>query len=258
MLENILGLKEVGISKHTIAYLMEPPRKQTIAASRYKGYVKARVPGYRNQYREDNIDQHYLFACVSYRSEFAQMFSKFCAIFSCDDMNKVKVGALAVSRYHQTERFFPIEDAPNVPDHDFPVPGYLLIPSGYMRLVPNTDTCTDGDSDSLEGNVSELYTEASNNDFTDSTVQDEHNSTECDVSIHMYDSASKDPTCTEASPGSATVSVGPVWAETSSGSVTASVGPVCAEVSSGTVTASVGPVCAEASSGTVTASVGPM
>ena len=50
-------------------------------------------------------------------------------------MNKIKVGALAVSRYHQIQRFFPVDDAPNVTDHDFPVLGYLLIPSGYMRLV---------------------------------------------------------------------------------------------------------------------------
>ena len=63
------------------------------------------------------------------------MFSSECAIFSCDDMNKIKVGALAVSRYHQIERLYPTDDAPNVPYHDFPVPGYLLIPSGYMRLL---------------------------------------------------------------------------------------------------------------------------
>ena len=63
------------------------------------------------------------------------MFSSECAIFSCNDMNKIKVGALALSRYHQIERFYPTEDAPNVPDLDYPVPGYLLIPSGYMCLL---------------------------------------------------------------------------------------------------------------------------
>ena len=63
------------------------------------------------------------------------MFDKECAIFSADDMNKIKVGALAVSRYHQVDRYFPIEDSPNVPDHDSPIPGYLIIPSGYIRGV---------------------------------------------------------------------------------------------------------------------------
>ena len=63
------------------------------------------------------------------------MFDNECAIFSCDDMNRIKVGALAVSRHRQIQRFFPVDDAPNVPDHDFPIPGCLIIPSGYMRLL---------------------------------------------------------------------------------------------------------------------------
>ena len=66
------------------------------------------------------------------------MFSKECAILSADDMNKIKVGAIAVSRYHQIQRFFHTDDSPNIPDHDFPVPGYLIIPSGYMRLISNS------------------------------------------------------------------------------------------------------------------------
>ena len=58
-------------------------------------------------------------------------------------MNKLKVGPPAVSRYHQISRFFPSDDKSNVPDHDFPNPGYLLIPSGYMQLIePATDTGT--------------------------------------------------------------------------------------------------------------------
>lgn len=67
LLKAVPGLKEVGISKHTIARLMEPPRKGTIAASRYKSLIKARVPGKKNAYHEDHIDQHYLFAGVAYQ-----------------------------------------------------------------------------------------------------------------------------------------------------------------------------------------------
>lgn len=52
-----------------------------------------------------------------------------------------------MSRYHQIDRFFPTEDSPNVPDHDFPIPGYRIIPSGYMRLL-NKQSCT---SSMLEG-----------------------------------------------------------------------------------------------------------
>ena len=62
------------------------------------------------------------------------MFSDETAVFSCDNMNKVKVGASAVSRYNQLTRYFQVGDSLNLPDHDFSFPGYLLIPSGYMLL----------------------------------------------------------------------------------------------------------------------------
>ena len=85
------------------------------------------------------------------------MFSSECAVFSCDDMNKIKVGALAVSRYHQIQRFFSTDDVPNLPDHDFPVPGYLLIPSSYMRLMPkkNEDDVTESDSETALNDLCE-------------------------------------------------------------------------------------------------------
>ena len=44
----------------------------------------------------------------------------------------------AVSRYHQIFRFFMSDDAPNLADHDFPNPGYLLVPSGYMAMSSKT------------------------------------------------------------------------------------------------------------------------
>ena len=53
---------------------------------------------------------------------------------SCNDMNKLNVGTLAVSRYHQLSRFFPLDDAPDYPDHDFPYRNAKIIPSGYMLL----------------------------------------------------------------------------------------------------------------------------
>ena len=50
LMDTISGLREIGISRHTVARLMEPPRQGTIAAKRYLGLVKARVPGKRNAY----------------------------------------------------------------------------------------------------------------------------------------------------------------------------------------------------------------
>ena len=143
LLSTVPGLRSQGISISSVARLMQPPRRGTVASTRYKGLVAARVPGKRNQYREVHKDQHYLFPQVAYRHEFTAMFKNECAIFSADDMNKIKVGALAVSRYHQIQRFFSVSDTPNVPDHDFPIPGYLIIPSGYMRLTKKaSDACS--------------------------------------------------------------------------------------------------------------------
>ena len=109
--------------------------------------MKAHVPGKRNAYREDHPGQHYLLAQVAYQREFPKMFSSECTIFSCDDMNKINVGMLAVSRYHQIKRFYHKEDAPNVADHDYPVPGYLLIPSGYMCLLYKDGISVSGEND---------------------------------------------------------------------------------------------------------------
>ena len=113
---------------------MALPHKEHRSSAKCKSLVDARVLGKLKSYREDHSDQLSLFAHVRYRQEFAQMFSDEACVFSCD-MNKLKVGPPTVSCYHQISQFFPVEDKPNVPHHDFPNPGYLLISSGYMQLI---------------------------------------------------------------------------------------------------------------------------
>lgn len=128
------GLKEHGMSRDTIHSLFVPPRKGTLRAQNYKGHIDAKVPGKSNSYRENHADSHFLFARVAYRQELASKFPDEVTVLSADDMNKIKVGQAAVSRYHQISRFFMADDSPNFPDHDFPHPNYLLVPSGYMFL----------------------------------------------------------------------------------------------------------------------------
>ena len=62
-----------------------------------------------------------------------QNFADECVSVSCDTMNKIKVGTLAVSRYHQIKKIFMKDDNPRTPDHDFPLK-YKLIPNGIMVL----------------------------------------------------------------------------------------------------------------------------
>ena len=70
--------------------------------------------------------------------QFAMHFEDECMILSCDDMNEVNVGTLAVSSYHQLKKFFPKDDQPNYLDHDFPIPGDKFIPSGYLILTDHS------------------------------------------------------------------------------------------------------------------------
>ena len=161
LLEVVPGLKQDGgISRDTIHRLTVAPRKNSTRAQRYKGLIDARVPGKQNQYREESLNQHFLFARVAYREEFTSMFCKEAQFYSCDDMNKLRMGpATAVSRCHQIYRFFMSNDAPNVGDHDFPNPGYLLVPSGYMSLSSRT----------YHEEIDEEYTNHEMNDFVQQT-----------------------------------------------------------------------------------------
>ena len=144
--QNIPGLKEHGISKTTVSHLIEHPRQDTISARGYKGFLKTHVPVKQNSYRENHHDQH--LSLMLSINEFSEMFNSECEMFTCDNMNKIKVGTLAMSQYHQIQHFYPTEDTSNVPDYDFPVHGYLLIPSEYMRLMLKEDYVADsGEND---------------------------------------------------------------------------------------------------------------
>ena len=119
---------------HQSACFFNPPNSGNIASKRYKSYIDAGVGSKLNSYREPHEDAHYIFARNKYLREFASMFNKSICILSTDDMAKVKVGPPAVLRYHQICCYFLGADTPNMPDHDFLIPGYLLNVSGYMRL----------------------------------------------------------------------------------------------------------------------------
>ncbi|KAJ8020324.1 hypothetical protein HOLleu_39890 [Holothuria leucospilota] len=114
---------------------MEPPSKLRNSRKQYKGLVKAKVASKRNDFHKKNEDGHYYAARMRYRLEFGRKSEDETIVISADCMNKVNIGGLAVSRYHQIRRIFPNDDQPNVPDHDFPIgKGYKITPSGYMIL----------------------------------------------------------------------------------------------------------------------------
>lgn len=134
LLDSIPGLKEHGMSKRSVHRLMEPPRKGTRAAAGYYSLINARVPKKQNNLVKEHSDIHYCRAAVKLFAEMFEEFSNETILLSADDMNKLNVGTLAVSRYHQIEKFFMKDDSPDYLDHDFPEGNAKLNPSGYMIL----------------------------------------------------------------------------------------------------------------------------
>ena len=76
----------------------------------YHGLIKARVPGKQNGFRKQHPDNHFAISQISHVMEMSARYKEECAVIFCDDMNKVNVGSLAFSWYHQIGKFFPVDD----------------------------------------------------------------------------------------------------------------------------------------------------
>ena len=132
------ALKDHRVSLSTVCRMFEAPSKGNLASGWHKGLINDKVGQKQNSHREPHIDAHYLFLRNKLRREFAIHHSKDVAMFSVDDMAKIKVGAPTVSRYHQIRSIFMNNYSPNLPDHNFPTPGYLLNVSGYVFGTENS------------------------------------------------------------------------------------------------------------------------
>ena len=132
LLETISGLDEHGLGITTVRYLFQPVKKGTFAAENYKGLIDGKVAGKDNTDRKTHINGHYLNSRIKLRKEFAAYLNEECVTVSCDTMNKLMVGTLAASRYHQIRKIFLKDDKPQYPDHDFPL--VKVIPDGIMIL----------------------------------------------------------------------------------------------------------------------------
>lgn len=125
---------------------MKAPNENYKAANSYYGFIGAKVPPKRNDVRVDSADDHYFAARVRYALEFTAKFPGISRVVSVDNKYGVKVGntTTAVDRHLHITRFFPTrpvegEAEPAVPryvDHDFPIGGYVLTPSGILVMTP--------------------------------------------------------------------------------------------------------------------------
>jgi hypothetical protein len=138
VIKSVNGLNNISRSK--IQNLLQPARQNTKEAARHKDAVDIKVGTKNCDISKENPNSHEYFALVRYLREMSASYTDECAIFSCDSKAKVHIGGQAVSRYHQIRKYFPLSDAPHYADHDFPVPGYLIEPDGYM-LLQKKDGC---------------------------------------------------------------------------------------------------------------------
>ena len=126
------------LGDRTIARWMQPPNKSFRSSAEYKGFIDARVPAKENSVRKENANSHFYSARVRYTLEMAAKFPTTSLIYSVDNKNKIKLGdeVAAVDRRIKINRFFPDTDRPNLSDHDFPTPGYYIVPCGYLQMLP--------------------------------------------------------------------------------------------------------------------------
>ena len=87
-------------------------------------------------------------------------------VFSANAMNKIHVGTLCVSRYHQIRKLFSEEDKLKYKDHDFPL-GYKIILCGKMPLLKKGvhlhDIFSDIDFQAMDNPV-DIYTDENDED----------------------------------------------------------------------------------------------
>ena len=121
LLDKVPGLKQHGICLSRVGRLFQVPNRENIASQKYKALIDARIGVKKNNYREYNQDSHHPFKRNKQRREFCTLLGSGPCILSMDDMTKIKVGAPAVSRYHQVRRLFASTGMPNLSDHDFPI-----------------------------------------------------------------------------------------------------------------------------------------
>ena len=133
-IEKVPGLKAHGISLNTIHRLFNAPNLRTSAQKLYKNIIPARVATKANCVSRGHVDSHYCRSQVSHTLQYVAHFDDEVIGMSADVKAKLNLSGAAVSRMVKANTFMLTSDTINLPDHDFPEPGYKLTPMGYMRL----------------------------------------------------------------------------------------------------------------------------
>lgn len=112
------------------------PNPNHRASKYYKGKVNFRRAARRNDRTKFHEDFHYTASQVKTFLELSALFPNEVAFLSCDNKNKVRLGAPANSNPTRPRGMFPTHRRPSVADHSFPARDAHIVPMGYM-LVNN-------------------------------------------------------------------------------------------------------------------------
>jgi hypothetical protein len=135
LLKHVPGLEDYGMDLRTVARLFRAPHLGRRAAGQYQNQIDARVySSLRNDINKENVDAHYSMAQVKLLRELVSDFRDEVGELSADTMNGLKVGVLAVTRYHQLGKL--LLKSVRCNDHDFGLPDYSLKVTGFMELTP--------------------------------------------------------------------------------------------------------------------------
>jgi hypothetical protein len=133
----VLGKLDIEVSERTLRRLGAPRNKQHKSAVLYKSEINFKVAAKKNDGRHDLTGNGQASAAdINVARELFAMHESETVSIGIDTMNKIKVGPLAVSRYHQIKRVYMVDDFPQYDSHDFPVPGYHLDAAGVLDLCP--------------------------------------------------------------------------------------------------------------------------
>ena len=98
---HIMLKTNVTVTKDQVFTLLPARRKNSIESQRHYNVLDARIPQNKYSLHKGHADSRHCAQMVKFVAEMASYWREFVDFYSCDDKAKIKVGILAVSKYHQ-------------------------------------------------------------------------------------------------------------------------------------------------------------
>ena len=133
----IPGLREHGLSLNIVHRLFSAPYNHTASKKKYKDLVPTRIAHKANCLSNGHEDSNYCRAQVKIALELiTHLEMKFSDCQPTQKLSSACQGRAEVLRMVRSNSFMLSSDRIQLPDHDFPEPGYKISPMGYVFLQP--------------------------------------------------------------------------------------------------------------------------